>query len=342
MTRKDWLPKESNRGPQEKYLRSSLLSYSGQGIAEPRAYCDIDPAAQAVLADRIARRLLPDAPICTDVRQLNPAWLRAHKVRKAPEAIVAGFPCVGFSLVGKRQGYRDEQSGLFREILRIVDEQSNIKYLFLENVGQFLHDGMGLLVKELHTARGFHQAWCIVAASDVGAPQQRRRWFCVAHRGAPPPTPPAFDAGGYAPFTRCWAQEPTHRTACPGGPTQSPLSEEQLRSIRARLRLLGNSVVPDAARHAFLHLLAAAQMPAHERQGEAMQVGAAVSWPMGGFVHGSMVAGMVPPAALLVRPHTIILNPRVYKPSRTYLLLNWLHSGVQIQLKSTPQPCGTW
>ena len=31
LTRKDWLPKESNRGPQEKYLRSSLLSYSGQG-----------------------------------------------------------------------------------------------------------------------------------------------------------------------------------------------------------------------------------------------------------------------------------------------------------------------
>ena len=29
MTRNDWLPKESNRGPQEKYLRSSSLSYSG-------------------------------------------------------------------------------------------------------------------------------------------------------------------------------------------------------------------------------------------------------------------------------------------------------------------------
>ena len=26
----------------------------------------------------------------------------------------------------------------------------------------------------------------------------------------------------------------------------------------------------------------------------------------------------------------------------TFFLLNWLHSGAQIQLKSTPQPCGTW
>ena len=108
-------------------------------------------------------------------------------------------------------------------------------------------NGMELFVKELHTARGFRLAWCIVAASDVGAPQQRRRWFCVAHRGAPLPVPPAFGAGWYKPCTQRWAKEPAHRTACPGGPTQSPLSEAQLHSVRTRLRLLGNSVVPDAA-----------------------------------------------------------------------------------------------
>ena len=67
------------------------LTLALQGVAEPSAYCDIDPAAQAVLADRIARRLLPDAPVCNDVRHLTPAWLRAHKVREAPKAILAGF-----------------------------------------------------------------------------------------------------------------------------------------------------------------------------------------------------------------------------------------------------------
>lgn len=41
-----------------------------QGVAEPSAFCDIDPAAQAVLEDRIARRLPPDAPVCTDVPSL--------------------------------------------------------------------------------------------------------------------------------------------------------------------------------------------------------------------------------------------------------------------------------
>lgn len=34
----------------------------------------------------------------------------------------------------------------------------------------YLRDGMELLVKELHTARGFRLAWCIVAVSNVGAP----------------------------------------------------------------------------------------------------------------------------------------------------------------------------
>ena len=54
------------------------LTLALRGIAEPIAYCDIDPAAQAVLADHIARRLLPDAPVCTDVRALTRTWLRAH------------------------------------------------------------------------------------------------------------------------------------------------------------------------------------------------------------------------------------------------------------------------
>ena len=34
--------------------------------------------------------------------------------------------------MGKRQGYKDKQSGLFREILRIVDEHTSIRVLFLE------------------------------------------------------------------------------------------------------------------------------------------------------------------------------------------------------------------
>ncbi len=37
-----------------------------------------------------------------------------------------------------------------------------------------------------------------------------------------------------------------------------------------------------------------------------------------------VVAGMVPPAPLLVRPHNIILDPRAYKPSRTYQKKNQL------------------
>ena len=139
-----------------------------------------------------------------------------------------------------------------------------------------------------------------------------------AYRGSPPPAPPLFSADGYKPFTQRWASEPTHRTACPGGAIKSPLSEEQLRGVRTRLRLLGNSVVPDAARHAFLHLLAAAQMPAHAQQGEAVQVSAVVAWPMCGFVYGSVVAAMVPPAPLLVRPCRITLDPQAYRPSRTY------------------------
>ena len=173
---------------------------------------------------------------------------------------------------------------------------SNCRQLVIENESDcqgntlFLSKGLAP-VKEVVPydelkvhSRGFNLAWCIVRASDVGAPHRQSRWFCAAHRGGPPPAPPAFSAVGYAPFTHRWAPENelAHRTACPGGPTKSPLSEQQLRGVRARLRLLGNSVVPDAARHAFLHLLAAAQPPvrSHEQQGKGARVSAAVAWPM--------------------------------------------------------------
>ena len=288
------------------------LSIALTGIASPMLYCDIDPAAQAVLADCMKRQLLPQAPICPDVRQLTPSWLRAHTGKQPPEAIAAGFPCVGFSLVGQRRGYSDEQSGLFREILRLLDEHRSIQYLFLENVAQFVHDGMPHLVSELHMKRKFSLTWACMSASDVGAPQLRRRWFCIAYRGQLP-KPVAFKAAGYQPFTRRWAAEPQQRTACPGGPARRPLTRGQLHGVQQRLKLLGNSVVPDAARHAFMHLLDAAH-----RMGQGVGVNGQSAWPPHGVVHHGRVTELLPPTPLLVWPHKITLDPSLYRPAEGY------------------------
>jgi site-specific DNA-cytosine methylase len=101
---------------QQKPLRSlDLFSGIGgltlalTGIAEPLAYCDIEASSLAVLHENMRLKRLPTAPVSTDVNQLDPAWLKEHVpsgTSSKPDAIVAGFPCVGFSLVGKREGFR--------------------------------------------------------------------------------------------------------------------------------------------------------------------------------------------------------------------------------------------
>ena len=132
------------------------LTLALTGVAKPLAYCDIEPTAIAVIKDNMSTLgNLPRAAISTDVRTLDHKWLKENVtgMDATPDAIVAGYPCTGFSLVGKRDGYENEQSGLFSEICRIIDQNKSIKYCFFENVSQIVHDGMKTFVNELHRKR---------------------------------------------------------------------------------------------------------------------------------------------------------------------------------------------
>lgn len=244
------------------------LSHALTGVIRPVAYCDIEEVSQRVLEDAMQKSRIPRAPICKDVKGLDTKWLRSQSITRL-ESVCAGFPCVGFSLAGNREGFDQEGSGLFREILRIVDEVKSIKYLFLENVGVILRDGMDHLTQELAAKRGFDLAWVVTEAREVGAPQRRKRWFCIAtKRGAPPlGPPPPFEMKGYRSHLQRWLHgEPKHRTLCVGGRADPPMPVQ--RNARRRMFLLGNGVVPDQARHSYLHLMGLL----HERRARAKAV----------------------------------------------------------------------
>ena len=107
------------------------LTLALTGVAKPLVYCDIEPTSLAVLRDNMSNGNLPRAAINTDVRTLTRKWLNENAKGKddvTPNALVAGYPCTGFSLVGNRDGYKNEQSGLFTEIMRILDENKSIKF----------------------------------------------------------------------------------------------------------------------------------------------------------------------------------------------------------------------
>ncbi|RMH45474.1 MAG: DNA cytosine methyltransferase, partial [Gammaproteobacteria bacterium] len=77
------------------------------------------------------------------------------------------------------------RSGFYREVLRIADVVRP-RFLFLENVAAIASAGAGgqplAVVAGDLAARGFDAVWTSLAASDVGAPHQRNRWWCLAWR----------------------------------------------------------------------------------------------------------------------------------------------------------------
>lgn len=111
-----------------------------------------------------------------DVRSFDPSTY-AGRV----DCIHAGFPCQDLSTAGKRSGLGPgTRSGLYREVLRIADALRP-PYLFLENVAAILGQGVEQVLGDL-AAMGYDARWCTLRASDVGAPHQRDRWWCLAWR----------------------------------------------------------------------------------------------------------------------------------------------------------------
>lgn len=225
------------------------------GIATPLVYCDIAPRAQDTLKRLMARKLLPAAPVLGDVRLVS--------ARKLPPladhedaVIVAGFPCVGFSTMGRQKAFQNEESALFSEVLRIIDSFPASRappLVFLENVPNVLRIGMREIVAQLAVARGYELRWCTVSAESVGAPHVRNRWFCLAVR---PGYEFAFGTvlqDAYHPYT--WtraAAEAVPRTV--GSRGLAGTHHASPSEAAERCGLLGNSVVPDAVRVAFCFL----------------------------------------------------------------------------------------
>mgnify|MGYP001236533317 CR=1 FL=1 len=138
--------------------RSRLGSVSWQ--------CEIDPFCQRVLA-----RHWPHARRFEDVRTVD-------ATAPSVDVICGGFPCQDVSLAGKRGGLDAPRSGLWHEFARIIGELEP-KIVIIENVLGLRTSGLPRVLADLADL-GFDAEWADLAASDIGAPHQRRRMFIVA------------------------------------------------------------------------------------------------------------------------------------------------------------------
>jgi len=149
------------------------ISYALAEWVRPVAYCEIDAYATGVLLSRMCSGELPRAPIWDDVKTLHGRMLPSVDI------ICGGFPCQDISVAGLGKGLEGERSGLFFEILRLVDE-TRPKFIFLENVSAIITRGLSTVTAEI-TKRGYDCRWITLSAQEVGALHKRERWWMLAH-----------------------------------------------------------------------------------------------------------------------------------------------------------------
>lgn len=112
-----------------------------------------------------------------------------YKTEKLPQADVwcFGSPCTNISIAGNKKGLKGEQSGLFFEVMRILNETPEERkpaYLFMENVKNLLSVNGGRdfakVLIEMDEA-GYDVEWQVINSSWV-IPQNRERIFVVGHK----------------------------------------------------------------------------------------------------------------------------------------------------------------
>ena len=245
------------------------------GVSRPVAYCDIDEHSRKVLLKNMRRGKLPIAPIVEDVKDLS-AFVR--KSAKSIDIVSASTPCTGHSLAGKRQGFGHEDSALFRYIYDVVDA-ARPSVVFMENTPFISNELTSIISGFCH--RGYNVAWAVLPAYAVGSPQSRKRWFCVCWD----------DLEKYTQIMQSlYASENKFSWRRERGPRNV---EEKGVGHHARLKLLGNAIVPQCARAAFIYVF---------QQLSTANLKATKETPSDGFVteHGSM---FVIPGVRIVKPN---------------------------------------
>lgn len=134
--------------------------------------------------------------ICDDIRMLQ---ADAFSDGSAPTIVFGGPPCQGFSTSNqKTRSLNNEGNWLFKEFLRFVQTIDPIAVVF-ENVSGITHTAKGFFEAELKRSLvdlGYEVTSFLLDASQVGVPQKRTRYFCVAAKGKKIVIPTSNGSGG--------------------------------------------------------------------------------------------------------------------------------------------------
>ncbi len=149
--------------------------------------------------------------------------------------------CKGFSACGRMNAFEHPESALFSEYARLVHDIKP-KFFLQENVPGVTGHELEQIIQQFSEA--YDVAWTVLPAYVVGAPHIRKRWFCFGVRK----DVREYVLSDIASACSDWSVEP-----CPRMTLDKTYSQ--------RISMLGNSVVPQCARLAFLLLFTGFSVP---------------------------------------------------------------------------------
>jgi len=161
------------------------FSFAFRDLFAPMCYCDNDADAVRILKALMNRGVLQTAPVVDDVSSVGD--IVAAVGGRRVHLLTAGFPCVGFSKRGRREGFGNKHSAMFFKTLDVIRAVSPSMVMF-ENVAEILTFDKGASVRVIWDkmrSLGFSMRWTTCSANDVGKPHLRNRWFCLCCKGAP-------------------------------------------------------------------------------------------------------------------------------------------------------------
>lgn len=151
--------------------------------------------------------------LTADIRQLSGAELlnNANIATNKLQLLTGGPPCQPFSIIGKRQGLEDPRGDLVLEFVRLLREMEPEAFIF-ENVANLISVSNGEVMStllDLMSKAGYATSHGILAATDYGVAQMRKRLIIIGVRGtrAIPFPPPATHGSrlllGEQPYRTC-------------------------------------------------------------------------------------------------------------------------------------------
>jgi len=128
-------------------------------------------------AIKIYEKHFPGRKNYGDIRTIKPSELPDF------DLFCGGFPCQDLSIAGKRAGLKGCRSGLFYEIIRIIQEKKPC-IVFLENVKGLFSSDKGRDFARVLLAldeSGYDVEWQLLNSKNYGVPQNRERVFVIGH-----------------------------------------------------------------------------------------------------------------------------------------------------------------